>query len=83
MQRHTETGKLTGTHTLRDTLIREETHTPERNTHTHTHTLRERNLNTESETHIHTLRERDTHNLQGEIHTLRNTHRHYERDPQH
>ena len=29
------------THTERDTLLQEETHTPESITHTHTHTLRE------------------------------------------
>ena len=68
-QRHTETCKLRETHTLREKPSSRKRHTLRRARYTHT--LRERNLNTESETHIHTLR--DTHNLEGETHTLSNT----------
>ena len=46
-------------HTERDTLLKEETHTPE--SEIYTHTLRERNLNKESETHIHTWRDTYKH----------------------
>jgi len=59
------------THTERDILLQEDTHTPEgkthRHTHTHTQTLRERNIYKECEPHTHTPREtqkhteRDTH----------------------
>ena len=47
------------THTETDTLIQEETHTPE--SKIYTHTLGQRNLNKERETHTHTLRETHKH----------------------
>ena len=47
------------THTERDILPQEGTHTPE--SEIYTHTLRQRNLNRESETHTHTLRETYKH----------------------
>ena len=56
-QRHTETGKLKATHTLRDTLFQEETHNPESKTHTHTEG--EKCKHRERDTHSHS--ERDTH----------------------
>ena len=64
---HTETCKLRGTHTLRETPSSRKRHTllTARHTHTHTHTLRERHLYKECEAHTHTLRE---------------THKHTERD---
>ena len=66
---HTETYKLRGTHTLRETPSSRKRHTlltaRHTHTHTHTHTLRERNLYKECEAHTHTLRE---------------THKHTERD---
>ena len=48
------------THTERDTLLQEETHTPEGKTHTHTHS-EGRNVYNECEAHTHTLRETHKH----------------------
>ena len=51
-KRYTETGRLeTHTHTEGNTLIQEETHTPESELHTE-----EEKLKKERETHTHTLR---------------------------
>ena len=70
---HTETCKLRGTHTLRETpssrkrhaLLRaRHTHT---RAHTHTHTLREINIYKECEAHTHTLRETHKH-TEGDTH---------------
>ena len=54
-QRHTETCKLRGTHTLRQKPSSRKRHTLLRARYAHT--LRERILNKESETHTFTLRE--------------------------
>ena len=59
--RHTETCKLRGTHTLRQTPSSKKGHTLLRLKYTHTHTLRLRNVNNRNEPYTHndsdTLRE--------------------------
>ena len=68
-QTHTETCKLRGTHTLRETLSSRKRHALLRARHTHTHT------------HTHTHRDRNVYNkCEAHTHTLRETHKHTERD---
>ena len=73
--RHTETCKLRGTHTLRQTPSSKKGHTLLRLKYAHTHTLRQRNVNNRNEPHTHTLRETYMHR---ETHTERETKVHRE-----
>ena len=57
-QRHTETCKLRGTHTLRETPSSRKRHTVLRVRYIHTHTEAEKSKQGERDTHSHT--ERDT-----------------------
>ena len=81
---HTETYKLRGTHTLRETSSSRKRHTllTARHTHTHTHTEGEKRIQGVRGTHSHTERDTQAHT---ERHTLRQrqkcTERHTQRHP--